>query len=67
MDDVYEWEFPEPSHLVNLERICMEVNNIPAIYAIVYMQKLFETAPIVYNRLKEWAIKNNKMKWHKWR
>lgn len=66
MNDIYEWEFPEPSHLVDLERVCIEVNNIPAIHASMYMHTLFENAPIVYSRLKTWAAENNRMKWHTW-
>ena len=66
MDDIYEWEFPKPSHLVDLERICMEVNGVPTFLALMYMRNLFEKAPIVYNRLKIWAIKNNQMNWHNW-
>ena len=66
MGDVYEWKFPEPSHKVDLERICVEVNSVPVIYAIMYMQKLSENAPIVYSRLKEWACKNNRITWYKW-
>jgi len=66
MDDIYEWEFPEPSHLVDVERVCREVNDIPAIFAKMYMRKLFENAPIVYGRLKARAIENGRMKWHEW-
>ena len=61
--EVYEWEFPEPSHLVDLERICVEVSNIPTVVALMYMEKLRINAPIVYARLKVWAKENDRMKW----
>ena len=66
MEEVYEWEFPEPSHLVDLERVDREVNSIPAVFAQIYMRKLFENAPIVYGRLKEYAEQNNRLTWHTW-
>ena len=62
-DEIYEWEFPEPSCCVDLERMNEETNNIPAIYAIMYMNKLREKAPVVYNRFKKWSIENKKMQW----
>jgi hypothetical protein len=67
VNDIYEWEFPEPSHLVDLERVCREVSDIPFVTAQLYMNELHEKAPIVYGRLKEYALKTNQLKWHKWR
>ena len=67
MTEVYEWEFPEPSHLVDLERVCVEVSNIPTTLALMYMSKLKANAPVVYNRLKVWAKENSRMSWYSWK
>ena len=65
-ENIHEWEFSEPSHLVDLERIDFEVNNVPLIHAKMYMRELFKNAPIVYGRLKEWALQNDRLTWHAW-
>ena len=63
---IYEWEFPEPSCDVDIERVCLEVGSIPSIAAQAYMGSLKIKAPIVFCRLKEFAKKNNIMTWYKW-
>ena len=62
-----EWGFDVDSEEVDLERVCREVNDIPALVAKMYMRELYEKAPIVYDRLKGWAKENNRMSWHEWR
>lgn len=63
----YEWEFNEPSNKVDLERICVEINNVPAIFALSYLENLRKEAPIVYGRLERWAKENNRMRWYTWK
>ena len=62
-DEIYEWEFPEPSCCVDLERVCEEVNNVPVVIAQMYMHDLKKKAPIVYERLSIWTKENNKLQW----
>lgn len=64
--EIYEWEFPEPSRSVDLERICIEIDNSTVILALIYMRKLQNKAPIVYDRLRIWAKENNRMNWYNW-
>ncbi len=66
-NDVYEWEFPEPSHLVDLERIHNELSGsgVIAVMQMAYLENLRKEAPIVYGRLMEWARVNKKMQWWK--
>lgn len=66
LEDIYEWEFIESSHLVDLERINVEVNAIPLGFALAYMENLKIKAPIVYGRLKEYAKKEDCIKWYNW-
>ena len=63
---VMEWEFPVPSDKVDLERICTEINGVSTVFALAYMESLKKQAPIVFNRLKVWGEKNNKLKWYNW-
>lgn len=67
IDDVYEWFFPEPSHLVDIKRIHDELcdGRMVAIVQMAYLESLREKAPIVYGRLQEWAKENKKMQWWK--
>jgi len=67
VETIFEWEFPVASHLVDLERIDRELNSIPAIRAKRYLEELEKRAPLVYGRLKAWALKNNRLTWHKWK
>ena len=64
---VWEWEFPEPSHEVDLERICREVSDIPVVVALAYMENLKIRAPVVYGRLKLWAKEKDLMTWYNWK
>ena len=64
--DVYEWEFPEPSHLVDLKRVYDEMRDIPFIVARAYMANLKMKAPVVYERFKVYAQEENIMTWYKW-
>ena len=66
MEDIYEWKFPEPSHLVDIERVYREVNSIPAIVAHMYMGNLKAKAPIVFERLRIFAKEQNVMNWYAW-
>jgi len=65
--DIYEWGFPEPSHLVDIERIYNELccSGQVAIAQIAYLENLRAKAPVVYGRLKEWAKENKKIQWWK--
>ena len=49
-----EWEFKEESEDVDLERLHTEINSIPAIYSMAYMEQLKIKAPVVYQRYMEW-------------
>ena len=61
MSKVYEWDFKEPSDEINLERIEIELHNIPLIYGKLYLKELRKKAPIVFSRLVKWAKENNRM------
>jgi hypothetical protein len=61
-----EWDFPEDSEQVDLNRIVTELSSIPAVYAYSYMEQLKKNAPIVYERLKSYSVENNLMTWYVW-
>lgn len=64
--DIYEWDFPVPSSQVDLERIAYECEYISTIMALIYLKSLREKAPVVFKRLKAWALKEKRMRYYDW-
>lgn len=65
--EIYEWEFPEPSRLVIMQRLHDELNGFgaTAVLQMAYLSKLRRKAPIVYKRFQEWSVENCKNQWWK--
>lgn len=61
-----EWGFDVPSDQVNLERIVRELDGVVAMYAYSYIGELKANAPLVYRRLRDWAIANKRLIWVGW-
>ena len=58
------WGFGVPDEEVDLDRLIYEVGHVSAIKAKLYMHALWENAPHVYERLKEYCQKNGFLSWH---
>ena len=58
------WGFDVPDEEVDLDRLIYEVEHVSAIKAKLYMHALWENAPHVYERLKEYCQKKGFLTWH---
>jgi len=61
-----EWGFDVDSNDVNLDELCQEVSSEVTIAALAFMEQLPIKAPILYKRLKAWALETGKMSWYSW-
>lgn len=61
-----EWGFTESPDQVDLERLIRELQDLPAIYAAGYLGSLHEKAPMTYQRLRQRAESQGRLRWVRW-